>query len=218
MDMSPLFPIMAATVGFTVAIPFGPVNLEIIRRTLNHQTKPALAFGLGAASADGIWPVVAFIGIAPLLEIKWVSIIFWSIGTVLIAYLGVNAIRESKDLHRSTKINEKVFGKRVSFVMGFSLVMSNPLNLVAWATALGAFHAEGILPEPGKFTAFVLWFSVMLGTYILFISVILIVRKYKHFIAESPIEKKVKMIFGPLLLVISAYFAYNLYLNVASLF
>lgn len=217
MEMSILFPLMAAVVGFTIAIPFGPVNLEIIRKTLNHQTKPALAFGLGAASADGIWPVVAYIGIAPLLEIKWVAIIFWSVGTILIGYLGINAIREINDLHRSSEIGKRFIGKRVSFVMGLTLVLSNPLNLVAWITALGAFHTEGILPPPSRLTALILWLSVMIGTFTLFLAVIFLVRKYKHFIAESPIEKKVKMVFGPLLIAIAMYFAYNLYLNLARL-
>lgn len=210
--MSIFFPIMAATVGFTIAIPFGPVNLEIIRKVLNHQTKPAIAFGLGAASADGLWPVIGFIGIAPLLEIRWVSILFWSVGTVLLAYLGIHAIREHQNVHKEEKFRQKTKGKRVSFMMGFTLVLSNPLNLVAWVTALGAFHTEGILPSPSLTAAFVLWGSVLIGTSSLFLLVIYLVRKYKHFISDSPIERKVNLVFGPILIGVSVYFAYNLYL------
>lgn len=210
--MSIFFPIMAATVGFTIAIPFGPVNLEIIRKVLNHQTKPAIAFGLGAASADGLWPVIGFIGIAPLLEIRWVSILFWSVGTVLLAYLGINAIREHQNVHKEEKFQQKTKGKRISFMMGFTLVLSNPLNFVAWVTALGAFHTEGILPSPSLTAAFVLWGSVLIGTSSLFFLVIYLVRKYKHFISDSPIERKVNLVFGPILIGVSVYFAYNLYL------
>jgi len=210
--MSYVFPIMAATVGFTIAIPFGPVNLEIIRKVLNHQTKPAIAFGLGAATADGLWPVVGFIGIAPLLEIRWVSVLFWSVGTLLLAYLGFNAIREYLNVQQKKEIESKIKGKRISFMMGFTLVLSNPLNLVAWVTALGAFHNEGILPGPSLLTALVLWGSVLVGTSALFGIVIFTVRRYKHFISDSPIEKRVNLIFGPILIGVAIYFAYNLYL------
>ena len=212
--MSLAFPIMAAIVGFTISIPFGPVNVEIIRRVLNHQTKQSIAFASGAATADGVWPTIVFVGIAPLLEIKIVSIIFWSTGTLLLIYLGLTALKEHKTIHGPEKPFLKPKGKRISFFMGFSLVLSNPLNLVAWATALGAFHSEGFLPPTNVFTTFVLWASVFLGTFFLFIMVIILVRRYKHFISDSPFEKKLNLIFGPLLLGVSVYFAYNLYLQI----
>ena len=210
--MSISFPLMAALVGFTISIPFGPVNLEIIRRVLNHQTKQAAAFAAGAATADGLWPTIAFVGIAPFLEIRWVSIIFWTFGTFILVYLGITALKEHKSVHGSESTFIKPKGKRVSFFMGFSLVFSNPLNLVAWLTALGAFHSEGILPQTTTLTAFVLWFSVFAGTSTLFFSLIFLIRKYKHFISNSSFEKRINAIFGPLLLAVSVYFAYNLYL------
>ena len=213
MDITPTFPLMAALVGFTISIPFGPVNIEIIRRVLNHQTKQAIAFAAGAATADGMWPTIVFVGIAPLLEIRWVSIIFWSLGTIILIYLGVSALREHQGMHNpdnTTYIKPK--GKRVSYFLGFSLVFSNPLNLVAWLTALGAFHSEGILPKTSFLASFILWLSVFIGTQTLFLTVIFLVRKYKHFISNSKFEKRINMLFGPILLGVAVYFAYNLYL------
>jgi threonine/homoserine/homoserine lactone efflux protein len=211
MDIPIAFPFLAAAVGFIVAVPFGPVNLEIIRRVLNHETKPAIIFGMGAATADGLWPLIGFIGIAPFLEINWVAALFWAIATTLIAYLGISAIRQGRDIPHKENVIKKDMRRRVSFLMGFSLVLSNPMNLVVWITTLGVFHKEGLLPAPSLFSALLLWFSVMAGATSLFALVIFIVRRYKHFITDTPIEKRINMIFGPILLAISLYFAYNLY-------
>jgi threonine/homoserine/homoserine lactone efflux protein len=202
---------MAAAIGFFVALPFGPVNLEIIRKVLNQQTKSAVVFASGAAAGDGLWPVIAFVGVAPWLEIPIVSIIFWTVSTILLSYLGVSALLEKKEhLHPE---HPKAAGgkKRFAFIMGFTLVLSNPLNLVAWLTAMGAFHTADILPTTNLFSTIVLWGSVTTGSMTLFSVVIFLVRKYKHFITNSPLEKRVNQIFGPIIILIAIYFAYNLY-------
>lgn len=43
---------LGVLVGFGVAIPIGPMNLEIIRRNLNFGLSSGLSFGVGIISAD----------------------------------------------------------------------------------------------------------------------------------------------------------------------
>src|SRR5262249_11107622 len=56
-----------AALGFSVAAPVGPIGLLCIQRTLNRGRLHGLAVGLGAATADALYGLVAGLGLA------WVS-------------------------------------------------------------------------------------------------------------------------------------------------
>ena len=51
------------TIGFAIAAPVGPIGILCIRRSLINGWKMGAATGLGAASADAIYGLIAALGL-----------------------------------------------------------------------------------------------------------------------------------------------------------
>jgi L-lysine exporter family protein LysE/ArgO len=208
--MTVLFPLLSALVALVAAIPLGPVNMEVIRRVLNRHPISALVFAAGAALGDGLWPLAAFLGLAPLLKIRWVAVVFWSVAVMVLVYLGTNFIREARENQPKPATPPRHYKKRFSIITGFLLVLSNPGNLVTWMAVIGIFHNEGFLPEYGILAGLVLSISVAFGTFAYFGLIILIVHRFhKVFINEKRL-RFIRAFFGCLILVMACYFAFNL--------
>src|SRR5690242_4071081 len=67
MTSLPLFA-QAFFLGWMVALPVGPVALLIIQRSLSVGSLRGWVSGLGAATADGIYALLAALGLAALIE------------------------------------------------------------------------------------------------------------------------------------------------------
>src|SRR4029450_8818120 len=55
-----------ALLGFSIAAPVGPIGVLCIRRTLAEGRTVGLATGLGAAAADGVYGLIAALGITAI--------------------------------------------------------------------------------------------------------------------------------------------------------
>src|SRR3990172_4767905 len=87
--------ISAYLLGFLAAIPAGPVQIEVIRRSVNGHLKSSLMVVLGAFLADVFYGAIAFFGIAPFLEKEKVMALFWLAGGLLLTVIGIVSIRQS---------------------------------------------------------------------------------------------------------------------------
>ena len=77
-------------IGFAIAAPVGPIGLLCIQRTLAHGRLTGLATGMGAASADAVYGMVAGFGLTAISAFLtgqrlWLGII----GGLFLCYLGV---------------------------------------------------------------------------------------------------------------------------------
>src|SRR4051812_14491799 len=84
--------VASAAVGFFAALPIGPVNLMVIRRTLAFGAVFGFTAGLGAAAADGIFAAVIAFGLTWLQELihgyrQWLELI----GGSLLGFFGFRA-------------------------------------------------------------------------------------------------------------------------------
>jgi threonine/homoserine/homoserine lactone efflux protein len=76
---------LAATVvfgvilGFLSSIPVGAVQLEVIKRTINGQKKPAIATALGSATSDLIYGLLALFGLGDFLLHKDFQLLIYSL-------------------------------------------------------------------------------------------------------------------------------------------
>lgn len=83
--------------GLSVAAPVGPIGLLTIQRSLTHGRKAGFYTGMGAATADMTYAVVAAFGLVAItvaLEDK--ASILQVIGGVFLFYLGVMSIRKTQ--------------------------------------------------------------------------------------------------------------------------
>ena len=77
--------------GLAIAVPVGPIALLCIRRTLTQGRWVGLVTGLGAATADGLYGVIAAFGLSALSELLVQNTGYLRIfGGLFLLYLGLS--------------------------------------------------------------------------------------------------------------------------------
>ncbi|RJQ56849.1 MAG: hypothetical protein C4526_00705 [Nitrospiraceae bacterium] len=203
-----LFIIAAYVTGVLAAVPAGPVQIEVVRRTINGHLRSSLMVVLGAMIADIAYGAVAFFGIAPFLEDEKVMVIFSAAGAVLLGVLGVVVIRHSSAGPVSGNNSKFHKGKRWGLIGGFSLSAANPMMIFWWLVAVKIFQDINLIGDFGPDIAitFLVAGGFGLASYLIFLS--LIMYMVKHFISENAV-KRLNLVSGAVLLFIAAYFVYS---------
>lgn len=116
--------------GFSIAAPVGPIGLLCIQRTLNGGRVQGFVSGLGAASADAIYGVVAALGLASLASFL-TSVSFWVrlVGSLFLLFLGVR-IFLSRPATTATKSSGS--GLLASYGSTFLLTLANPMTILSF--------------------------------------------------------------------------------------
>jgi putative LysE/RhtB family amino acid efflux pump len=160
-----------AMIGFAIAAPVGPVGLLCIRRTFVHGAGTGFASGLGAATADAMYGLLAALGVsavaALLLEY---SAALRIVGGLLMALLGVAALRRARRPAPVIQIKAAtpsgLFG---AFGSTFALTASSPMTILSFAGLLAALAPPdgsmrgGLILVTGVFAGSVAWWALLVG-------------------------------------------------------
>lgn len=134
MDFSLL--LKGLVMGFSIAAPVGPVGLLCIRRTLAKGRLSGLVSGLGAASADGLYGLLAGLGIGALAE--WlVSGQTWLRlgGGILLILLGLQTFFSQPAQTPASVSSRGLLGDYFSTL---ALTLSNPLTILSFAAVFAS--------------------------------------------------------------------------------
>lgn len=153
--------------GFSIAIPVGPIGLLCIRTTLVKGFPCGVAAGLGAATADALYSCVAAFGISAvsafLMKNTWPLHLF---GGLFLLYLGYRFFR-SAPVPAVVKVKGK--GLWSAYAATFFLTLTNPLTIVFFAAVFagiglggGSVFAAGLMVL-GVFSGSVLWWLFLAG-------------------------------------------------------
>jgi threonine/homoserine/homoserine lactone efflux protein len=158
-------------VGLGAAVPPGPVNLEIGRRTVKGGMGAGLAVGLGAVTVDVILAALMGLGVLRAMNaIEPLRIALSAAGVVLLAFLGVQAWRGFGRILRDRRgpqiESAGTISARTGYVTGVLLCATSPYQAMFWLTAVPAVVEE--LPAMGEGRAglqvVLLCLGVMAGT------------------------------------------------------
>lgn len=119
--------------GYGAAIPFGPINFEIIRRTLRFGFWYAWLFGLGAASADLVYLILWLLGATPFLSYPLVLKCIGIIGSLVIATFGILALL-AKETPKKNNETLKQRSRLRDWFEGFIMTFLNPYTILFWAS------------------------------------------------------------------------------------
>lgn len=147
--------ISVAILGITLAAPLGPVNVEIIKHTLNKTINHKYAWiagfltGVGAMSGDFIIATTALAVGGEILTTVFsnpvVKLCLFLVNILILGYLGLSTLIRDNDpkfdnsgnsnhLNHNSEMNvSKFFLKR--YVTGLSLVLLSPLTYLWWVSA-----------------------------------------------------------------------------------
>ena len=127
--MSLIFLYKGLILGFSVAAPVGPIGVLCINRTINKSYVSGLVTGLGAATADLIYGLIAGLGLTIisnfLIDQKlWIQ----TIGLIFLFYLGIKTLMKKKtEIEFNKTIDTRLFK---DYLTTFILTITNPATIL----------------------------------------------------------------------------------------
>jgi len=136
------FLLKGIVVGMVIALPVGPVGVLCIRRTILHGQLAGFISGLGAASADAIFGIIAGFGLTFIADLllgyqEWLRLG----GAFFLLAIGIAALRgDPAGAARSQRDPE---GLAADFVSAFVLTITNPITILAFVAIFAAIGFTG---------------------------------------------------------------------------
>jgi threonine/homoserine/homoserine lactone efflux protein len=154
--------------GWSVAWPPGPVNAEMLRRSVIPHASgggfwAAWQLGLGACTGDFLWALAVMTGAGTLLNTPRVRQILAVISFLLLLFLaGMFALGAWRSA-RASRSNafagsdpgkgRRMTGRR-GYLLGFTLALTSPWNLGFWLAVIGGQQSLIRHPSIGNSLAF----------------------------------------------------------------
>jgi threonine/homoserine/homoserine lactone efflux protein len=154
----------AVVLGFSIAAPVGPIGVLCIRRTLADGWGVGLACGLGAATADSLYGLVAGLGLtAVTAALVGAQAVLRAAGSVYLAWLGVRALRAAPAAEAASVAGRRALGAFGSTVL---LTVTNPATILSFVALFGALVRTPSAPvlAGGVFAGSAAWWLLLSGS------------------------------------------------------
>ena len=159
-------------IGWSVAWPPGPINAEMLRRTLLPRSQgggfwPAWQLGLGACTGDFLWALAVMLGAGALLDTPRIRFVLGIVSFVLLLLLAAMFARNAwRSLHKSSaetdvEISKSRQSKQSGYLLGLIIALTSPWNLGFWLAVIGGQQSVSSNSSFGNSLAFAV--SVVLG-------------------------------------------------------
>lgn len=168
--MDLLFFTKGVLLGFSIAAPVGPIGVLCIRRTLANGLVNGFLSGLGAATADGIYGLIAAFGITVISTFLLDNQVYLHlIGGLFLLRLGYLTFKTAPAGIASKEEDKTRLG---SYVSAFFLTLTNPMTIMSFAAVFaglggattGGDYVLAALLVLGVFVGSMLWWLILSGT------------------------------------------------------
>ena len=147
-------------IGLAIAAPVGPIGVLCIRRTLASGWLSGFFSGLGAATADFTYGLIAAFGLAVASDFLLKNIVLIKIvGGGFLLYLGVNTYRSTTENNETQSLGKLGYLKDYSSTV--FLTLTNPATILSF---LAIFAVAGVAKADDYFSAGLLALGVLLGS------------------------------------------------------
>jgi threonine/homoserine/homoserine lactone efflux protein len=128
-------------IGFSIAAPVGPIGVLCIRRTLAQGRVHGLVSGLGAATADAVYGLVAGFGLTFVSD-ALVGQQFWLRlgGGLFLCYLGVRTFLAAPAEEAESA---RAVGLVGSYASTLVLTLTNPVTILSFAAVFAGLGLAG---------------------------------------------------------------------------
>jgi threonine/homoserine/homoserine lactone efflux protein len=154
-------------IGISIAAPVGPIGVLCVQRTLAAGKLHGLVTGLGAATADALYGMIAGFGLTFVSSfVIDQQVWFRLIGGTFLVYLGIRAFLSTPS---DKTPSMKTPGRVSSYISTFFLTLTNPMTILSFAAIFSGFGlvssganyiAAGILVL-GVFLGSALWWLIL---------------------------------------------------------
>tara|TARA_R110000868_G_scaffold362686_1_gene624870 strand:- start:12734 stop:13339 length:606 start_codon:yes stop_codon:yes gene_type:complete len=118
-------------IGLGVAMPLGPINIEIMRRNLHDGFRYGFAVGVGATSADLTYILLLVSGVLAFLQNDTVLRVVGIVGSIILCWFAYKAFT-TKTIQAADTNKPLSLWRCVS--SGYAVALLSPFNLLFWAS------------------------------------------------------------------------------------
>lgn len=132
--------------GFGAAVFPGPINLEVVRRAISRGPVAAIAFGMGAVSADVFYVMAISAGAAAVLSAlpDWAQSALYALGAGLLFFIGLKALRTKTVAvvgpdeeaepgeDAGPALAERCASLGKAYLLGLALTLGSPPTIFYW--------------------------------------------------------------------------------------
>lgn len=164
-----LFLLKGIIFGFSIAAPVGPIGILCIRRTLAKGAAAGIISGLGAATADALYGLIAALGISSAAVFLVDHQIYLRlIGGMFLLYLGYKTFKSRPAEVTASARGGSLLGAYASTLL---LTITNPLTIMSFAAVFAALGAgatgensmSSFMLVVGVFIGSMLWWLILSG-------------------------------------------------------
>jgi len=191
--------------GFFTAIPIGATQIEIAKRSLNNQLQAGLMVVLGSVSSDVMYGFIALFGVAPFLRNQMVIAIFKMVGAAILLILAFFTFRQNTKADIMKLSDSILKDKRLSFITGFSLVLTNPVMIFWWLIGTQVVKDLELVNTftPTLSASFLVFGGLGLASYLTTLALVL--HWVKQFVSNK-VMRRTYFVLGVVLVILSVYF------------
>ncbi|HUB94638.1 MAG TPA: LysE family transporter [Stellaceae bacterium] len=128
--------------GWSVAWAPGPINAELIRRTIGRGFLTAYVVALGASSGDAVWAMVTAAGAGLFLTGPVARIVLGVVSTILLLALAAVFLAGAWHALKSRRAASppapgRFESGRAGYALGLGMALTSPWNLAFWLAVMG---------------------------------------------------------------------------------
>lgn len=172
-----IFLIEGMIIGFLASLPLGPVGVLCIQRTINKGRVSGIFSGMGAATVDAFFALVAALGLTYIINfIEEQQFLIQIIGGAVLILLGIKIFYTNpvKQIRRHRKQKNKLVEDFFSVLF---LTLSNPLAVFLF---VAAFAGIGIVTSgDSSIKSFLIILGVFLGAMVWWLSLTFFVDLFR---------------------------------------
>lgn len=171
--------VVGLMVGWGVAIPIGPMNLEIIRRNLHFGIKAGLSFGLGIVTADLSYLLLLSLGAFTILSYPKLMAGIGIVGAIILFWFAYKTLTMPAIYNPEAKQSSPSWHNMRD---GYLLTLLSPFTILFWAS-MSSQIAVSAVSAPHAMTG--IGIGVMLGTSSWMLGFNWVLYKTRHFISAK---------------------------------
>ncbi|MDO4462857.1 MAG: LysE family transporter [Bacteroidia bacterium] len=135
-------------IGLLASMPLGPIGVLCIQRTLTKGRMSGFASGLGAATSDFIYAVVAGFSVSLVVSFieEYQQVLTW-VGAVILVGLGLKIYFSNPSTQMAKSRNRKTSSLLQDYGYTFALTFTNPLAIFLFLSLFSLFGGEKTFAE-----------------------------------------------------------------------
>jgi len=162
--------IQGLLIGFSIAAPVGPIGVLCIKRTLIDGRSAGFVSGLGAATADAFYGLIAGLGLTVVAQfLTSQELWFRLIGGLFLCYLALKTFRAAPAEQAAATHGNGLFNAYLSTAL---LTLTNPATILSFAAVFAGLgvgqtqsdYLQAGLLVLGVFLGSAAWWLILSGS------------------------------------------------------